>query len=104
MGYRSDVPEIISTLDIGILISEYESFGMPIIEFLSMGCPVIATEVGVASEVETNLISEPDPKLLYQALRQVSSANYQMGSETLEKFEAENFFEGLKDITRTAKL
>jgi len=52
LGYRTKISSLISTIDIGCLVSEYESFGLPILEFLSMKRQVILTKVGISREVK----------------------------------------------------
>jgi glycosyltransferase involved in cell wall biosynthesis len=51
LGERTDVPEIMSALDILLVPSWYEPFGRTMIEAMAMGLPVIATSVGGPREV-----------------------------------------------------
>lgn len=51
LGFRSDIMAIISTTNIGCLVSKTESFGLPILEFLAMNKQMITTNVGIAKEV-----------------------------------------------------
>jgi glycosyltransferase involved in cell wall biosynthesis len=50
---REDIPEILRALDIVLVPSWEEPFGMVIIESMAMELPVIATEIGGPSEVVT---------------------------------------------------
>ena len=51
LGARADVPELLAAFDIGVLASHFESFSNAILEYLAAGLPVVATDVGGASEV-----------------------------------------------------
>ena len=46
IGPRLDMPEIINLLDIYVLPSIWEGLPMVLLEALSAGCPIIATDVG----------------------------------------------------------
>ena len=46
LGERSDVREILASLDIGVLCSRSESLSNAILEFMAAGLPVVATAVG----------------------------------------------------------
>jgi glycosyltransferase involved in cell wall biosynthesis len=53
LGEREDIPEILRALDIVLVPSWEEPFGMVVIESMAMELPVIATQAGGASEVVT---------------------------------------------------
>jgi glycosyltransferase involved in cell wall biosynthesis len=46
MGQRSDVPMLLSAMDIGVLASHEEGFSNALLEKLAAGLPVVATDVG----------------------------------------------------------
>ncbi|MEA2944027.1 MAG: hypothetical protein QOD09_4556 [Bradyrhizobium sp.] len=46
MGQRSDVPLLLSAMDIGVLASHEEGFSNALLEKLAAGLPVVATDVG----------------------------------------------------------
>jgi len=50
LGRRHDIPQILSTLDIGVLSSTSESFSNTIVEYMAAGLPVVCTDVGGARE------------------------------------------------------
>ena len=50
LGSRSDVPELLSALDVFALTSHNEANPVSILEALSTGCPVVAPEVGSVGE------------------------------------------------------
>ncbi len=49
-GWRDDVSEYLSQADVLLVPSDYEGYGMVIVEALAAGVPVIARDVGVARE------------------------------------------------------
>jgi glycosyltransferase involved in cell wall biosynthesis len=46
MGQRSDVPALLSAMDLGVLASHEEGFSNALLEKLAIGLPVVATDVG----------------------------------------------------------
>lgn len=63
IGWREDIREIISILDILVLPSLNEAVGMVLLEAASLGIPVIATNVGGIPEIvkdkQTGILVEP---------------------------------------------
>jgi glycosyltransferase involved in cell wall biosynthesis len=62
-GARRDIPRILPALDVFVLPSLYEGFGIAILEAMAAGKPVVATTVGGIPEFvvpgETGLLVEP---------------------------------------------
>lgn len=54
MGFRSDVPDILSCSDIFVLPSLNEGFPFSIVEAMAAGLPIIATDVGGNAEAVTD--------------------------------------------------
>lgn len=50
LGKRTDIPEILGCLDIGVLSSSSESFSNSIVEYMAASLPVVCTDVGGARE------------------------------------------------------
>lgn len=50
LGKRTDIPEILSCMDIGVLSSASESFSNAIVEYMAAGLVVVCTDVGGARE------------------------------------------------------
>jgi glycosyltransferase involved in cell wall biosynthesis len=63
VGTRRDIPQVLRSLDIFVLPSLYEGFGIAILEAMAVGKPVIATRVGGIPEFvipgETGVLIEP---------------------------------------------
>jgi glycosyltransferase involved in cell wall biosynthesis len=77
-GLRRDVPRILSSLDVFVLPSRYEGFGIAIVEAMAAGLPVIASKIGGIPEIvihgETGLLVPPDdPGALADALRELTA-------------------------------
>ncbi len=51
ISYRTDMPEVMRSFDIFVCASTFESFGMVVIEAMSMGCPVIGSASGGVPEI-----------------------------------------------------
>lgn len=51
LGTRVDIPQIVSLFDIGVLTSNREAFPNVILEYMAASKPVVATDVGSASEI-----------------------------------------------------
>ncbi len=49
-GYQNDLVSYYKGTDVLLVTSEYEGYGMQIIEALASGCPVVSTDVGIARE------------------------------------------------------
>lgn len=73
LGERSNVPEIMKDLDVFVMASRNEPFGLVTVEAMAAGTPVVATSTGGTGEIitdgETGLLFPPDDsKKLAQAV------------------------------------
>jgi glycosyltransferase involved in cell wall biosynthesis len=73
LGYRSDVPSLLTAADLFVLASKYEGYPIAVMEALSMGLPVVSTDVGgvpdTVEEGEQGLLVPPgDPVGLAAAI------------------------------------
>ncbi|CAN5674094.1 glycosyltransferase [soil metagenome] len=73
LGYREDVPELLSSADIFVLPSTAEAFGMAVAEAMIAGLPVVSTLVAgpkviVQPEITGILVEPDDSEALTKAL------------------------------------
>ncbi|HOJ66923.1 MAG TPA: glycosyltransferase, partial [Paludibacteraceae bacterium] len=54
LGSRSDVPEILSTLDAFIYSTDHDTFGIAVVEAMAMGIPVFVNDWEVMKEITQN--------------------------------------------------
>lgn len=63
LGYQDDIADFLSKIDIFVLSSHYEGFGLVLVEAMAAGLPIVATDVGgvreVVSDGETGIIVPP---------------------------------------------
>jgi glycosyltransferase involved in cell wall biosynthesis len=74
LGYRRDVPDLLALMDLVVMPSLRESFGMVALEAMAMKVPVIASRIGGLEEVveheRTGLLVPPgDAAALAEAIR-----------------------------------
>lgn len=50
LGYRADVADVYAALDVVVLPSRWEGFGLVVVEAMAAGRPVVATDVGGVAE------------------------------------------------------
>lgn len=101
LGFRKDIPKILSSLDLFVLSSHLEGMGSSILDAMASRLPVVATKVGGIPEVvihgETGLLVPPrNPSALARAIlmlysdKTLSSRLGQKGYELVHrKFSAE---------------
>lgn len=62
-GLRSDIPDLLATIDIAVLSSDYEGSPLSILEYMQAGKPIVSTSVGgIADLIEhevTGLLVQP---------------------------------------------
>ncbi len=73
-GEVDNVHEYLQAADVFVFPSEYEGFGMAVVEALACGLTAVVTKVGVARELITNgengiLVEPNDPEGLKQGLK-----------------------------------
>lgn len=88
LGYRNDIQNILQNIDIFVLPSYIEGFGISIIEAMYAGKPVIATNVGGIPEIIKNningiLINPGSPNDMANAIRALA-----IDSSTRERLSA----------------
>lgn len=99
-GVRSDVPAVMQAIDLFVMASLWEGFGLVFLEAMAAGRPIVATRVSAVPEVVqegvTGLLVPPrDPKALAGAMLELLAnpeRARQMGSAGLSRLK-ENFTE-----------
>jgi glycosyltransferase involved in cell wall biosynthesis len=77
LGYRRDVPDLLGLMDLLVIPSLRESFGLVAIEAMAMKVPVIASRIGGLEEIvehgKTGMLVPPgDPAALAAAIRELA--------------------------------
>ena len=77
LGYRSDIPSIFKALDVLIVPSHWEGFGLTAAEGLAAGVPVVATKASSLQEIiqdgiNGRLVPPRDPASLASALIEIA--------------------------------
>lgn len=91
LGFRMDIAEILSVLDVYVLPSLWEGLPLVVLEAMAVGCPVVATSVGGTSTAVLNgktglLVPAKDPSALADAI-----LNILHDSEKARSFGAEGY-------------
>ncbi len=66
-GWIADLTDLYRTADLFLLTSAYEGYGLTLLEASFAGLPIVATDVGVASEVGAAIV-KPEPAALAAAM------------------------------------
>lgn len=77
-GFQTELASVYSALDICVLASREETFGLVLLEAMSAGVPIIATNAGGVPEIITNLhngilIPPEDPHALAEAIQKLKA-------------------------------
>lgn len=103
-GHQADVVPWLNALDVAVLATDGEPFGLVVVEAMSVGVPVVATNVGGPTEIirdrlSGRLVAPGDPEALAEAVlelldepelrRQISAAGVERaGDFTVERMTA----------------
>ncbi|MEY4273280.1 MAG: hypothetical protein RL638_228 [Bacteroidota bacterium] len=112
VGFIENVKEFLTTMDVFILISDYEGFPMSTLEAMSVGLPVVISNVGGATEAvfhgDNGFVVENDVSNIKSAIAQIASDNQlrlEMGVRSrqifLENFEANIMVSKTLDLFRS---
>ena len=109
-GWRNDIPDILSILDILVLPSLNEGVGMILVEAQAMGVPIVATRVGGVPEVVQDgqtgiLVPAADPLSLANAIKQLltdDQKRWNMAQKSIawvrSKFKAQDMVNAISDL------
>ena len=91
----SEILEFYSSIDIFVLASRDETFGVVIIEAMACGLPVIATKCGGPEEIITDdtgiLVEKEDPEALARAISFMSENMSSYKSDLIRKYAYEKY-------------
>ena len=95
LGERSDIPDIMGSLDVLLVPSWEEPFGRVVVEAMALGIPVLATSVGGPAEIIRNdldglLLAPRTPAQWAQAIRKLagsSALRAEMGKAAVQRAE-----------------
>lgn len=81
LGWQTDLPRVLATMDVGVLTSRNEGTPVALIETLAAGRPVVATNVGGVADVvddgETGLlVSAEDTEAFAAAMLRVAQDSH----------------------------
>ncbi len=107
IGECHTIPNLLSLSFAGVLTSRHEGFSNSILEYMAVGLPVVATDVGGASEAITDgetgfLVASDDPEALAARLMELlgsENLSLQMGRRGREKIRAHFSIEAQRDKT-----
>lgn len=78
-GYVKDVHELLNEMDVGIIASEYEGFGLVTVEYMLHGMPVIGRNSGGTPEI----IQDGVTGFLYHTVEELTNCMRQMMAKPL---------------------
>lgn len=70
LGYQKDVPKLLKQMDVGIIASEYEGFGLVTVEYMLQELPVIGRNSGGTAEI----IEDGITGCLYETTQELAEA------------------------------
>ena len=109
LGIRSDIARLLAAMDVLTVPSQWETFGLVVIEAMAMGTPVVAARVGGIPEIvvegETGLLVERDAAAFARAvvsLLQNPARRASMGlagqARVQERFTADVMLDRIEDV------
>jgi glycosyltransferase involved in cell wall biosynthesis len=106
-GYREDIPVFLKAMDVFMLCSRYEGFGLVLLEAMASGKPVIASDISAIPEIvlqeETGLlVPQGDAEGFARALLRLAdeALRRKLGSTGLARAQRDFSVEKMVDSTR----
>jgi glycosyltransferase involved in cell wall biosynthesis len=108
-GFRDDIPNVMHAMDIFALTSNYEGFGLSLLEAMAAGRPIVATRVSAIPEIvrdgETGLLVEPQsPVAVARALKTLENPERRAELGRASRKRARECFSLEKMVGRTVAL
>ena len=97
-GWQNDLVSYYKGADALLVTSDYEGYGMQIVEALASGCPVVSTDVGIAREAGA-LVARTDEELSQLLVRVLTTARVAHLSKDFE-FSKEEYLSRFTDSLR----
>jgi len=112
LGWRDDIHDLMSAIDLLVISSEHESFGLTAVEALAAGTPVVSTRCGGPEEILVDgvtglLVPAKDPEKMADAIgrmlrdperaRRYGDAGRK---HVTEHFSAEKYVQGIQQVLR----
>lgn len=88
LGRRDDIPNLMSAVDLFVLSSKYEGFGLVVAEAMACKCLVVATDCGGVAEVLNSpdfLVPALNPELLKDKIKYAIDLNDNEKQNVIEK-------------------
>lgn len=100
-GWQEDPSQYFHTADAFLLTSNYEGYGMVVVEALAAGCPVVMTDVGCAGEVVQNgenglVVPVGDREALVRAITRVVTSGVKFNVAPPELLTKEEYLAAYK--------
>lgn len=112
LGHRSDVPDVLAGLDVFVITSDFEGMANAMLEAMSMGLPVVSTEVSGAREAllpegspPAGAVVPPRPDAIAHALAGLlddPAGRHRVGRAALDRYRVAFTYEHMLDAWERA--
>ena len=96
LGNINDIPNFLNEIDIFVMPSRYDGFGISLIEAMSMGIPCIASNIDGPKEILKDnkfglLFTSEDYNDLAEKIESIINKSYECNQEEIKKYIHENY-------------